>query len=236
MTLSPHVTQQYTLGPVKPWVEQAAYFLGPMFGIKTIGGWRQSDPISQDHPSGHALDYMVPDKATGDALANYSVAHYQELGIKYIVWNRQIWTPQKGWHEYTVSPGKPYNPHTDHVHETYNDTPGTGTAALTGTPIALTADDTCAWKISGELPVIGGPNVCLLTKKQVRAQTGGMLMVGGTAVILIGVALLVVMGLGRQLPSIPTRLLSRIIPAPPIRHQTERHIYHHNVPDDGTEE
>jgi hypothetical protein len=134
------VTGQYSLGPVKPLTEQAAYLLGPMFGIKDIGGWRQSDPFP-DHPSGHALDFMIPvkgDTTVGNALAKYAQDNAGQLGVKYIVWNRQTWNPKRGtWQPYTSTS----NPHTDHVHITFNDTTDAGSttlAALAG-PIGVLA-------------------------------------------------------------------------------------------------
>jgi hypothetical protein len=123
------VSGQYNLGPVKALTESAAYVLGPMFDIKTIYGWRQSDPYP-DHPTGHALDFMVySDTAKGDALAAYAIEHADELGIKYIVWNRRSWNAKRGtWQTYTGST----NPHTDHVHITFNDTNSAGLTTISG--------------------------------------------------------------------------------------------------------
>lgn len=130
----PEKMAHYNLGPVKSWVESAAYYLGPKYGITTIGGWRATDPFP-DHPSGHALDFMVSDRARGDALANDAIANASQLGVKYIIWQRQAWNPQKGWHPYTST----NNPHTDHVHITFLDRPGSGvptgpTGAVFGLP------------------------------------------------------------------------------------------------------
>jgi hypothetical protein len=124
------VMTQYNLGPVLPWTEEVANRIGPLFGIKTIGGWRQSDPFP-DHPSGHALDFMVfEDTAKGDAIAQYLIDHADELGVKYIVWNRRSWnSSRRTWVPYS-EPGQ--GPHTDHVHVTLYDKPGT-TAFTIGT-------------------------------------------------------------------------------------------------------
>lgn len=194
------LSQKYNLGPVKPWVQNAAYILGPMFGIKTIYGWRKTDPFP-DHPSGHALDFMTPNKAAGDKLAAYAVQNYKALGIKYIIWYRRYWTPDGGWVPYTQA-GEP--PHTDHVHITFLDTPGTATAGPTpkgltdvGSTATLTAsstvDDTCAWSFS--FPVAGA--TCLMTKTQLRQFTGVGLMVGGVVLGVVGLVLLVAYGLGK---------------------------------------
>jgi len=112
----------YYLGPPDkmkyPWVQQAADLLGPMFGIKTIGGYRPSDPYP-DHPGGYALDLMT---YNGQALADYAVAHADALNVDYIIWNKRSWNSRrKSWAPYTGS-----NPHTDHVHITFKKTPPAG--------------------------------------------------------------------------------------------------------------
>lgn len=114
------------LGPVKSWVAAAANEIGNLFGITRIGGWRRTDPYP-DHPSGHALDFMTN---TGTALAEYARVNAARLGVKYIIWNRQQWSVAKasqGWRPYTGS-----NPHTDHVHITFNPEPPVGGAIVTG--------------------------------------------------------------------------------------------------------
>lgn len=199
VALSSGITSRYNLGPVKPWVEAAAYFLGPRHGIKTIGGWRASDPFP-DHPSGHALDFMVDSKQQGDALASDVIANASALGVKYLIWNHQTWNPQQGWHPYTSTS----NPHTDHVHVTFNDQPGTGVpdalspAGLTGaTPTALQlakVDDSCAMKVS--IPLKG--ETCLLSKGTVRGLLGLMFISGAVVVGLVGVIVLVTYGLKSQ--------------------------------------
>lgn len=120
----------YSLGAVKPHVAAAANSIGPMFGIRTIYGWRPVDPFP-DHPSGLALDFMIPNRQTGDALAAYVIANAGSLGVKYLIWYRQTWNPAKGWHPYTGSS----NPHTDHVHVTF--LPQGGSGGLTVTPVGL---------------------------------------------------------------------------------------------------
>lgn len=113
------------LGPVKPHVATAANMLAGRFGIKTMYGWRPVDQFP-DHPSGLAVDFMISNlsngKSVGDALSAYVVQNYKALGVKYVIWYRQVWNPTQGWHKYTSTS----NPHTDHVHVTWNATPGTG--------------------------------------------------------------------------------------------------------------
>ena len=50
----------------------------------TIGGTRASAADPGGHPSGLALDYMVmSDAALGDAIAQYHIAHWDELGVEH---------------------------------------------------------------------------------------------------------------------------------------------------------
>lgn len=121
----------YHLGDVKPWVSNVANILGPKFGIRSIGGWRAHGSVpGSDHPKGLALDMMTNSKAVGDRLAEYSVANYKALGIKYVIWYRRIWTPSKGWHDYDGP-----SDHTDHVHLSFNSRPGTGKLGDIGSAI-----------------------------------------------------------------------------------------------------
>ncbi len=105
-----------------------------MFGLKTIGGWRKSDPYP-DHPGGYALDLMTNDVGSptvrnpkGDAISNYLIANADRLGVDYIIWNGKSWNSRRrSWANYSGS-----NPHTDHVHVSFLKKPGTG-----GAPIQL---------------------------------------------------------------------------------------------------
>lgn len=206
------VLKQYNVGPVKAWVQAAANYLGTKFNVKTIGGWRRSDPFP-DHPSGHALDLMTSSFSQGDAIAADAIANSQALGVKYIIWNRRTWNAtRRTWTAYTSTE----NPHTDHVHITFNNTPGTGSGALSqllganaGGLSQLQADiaapATCAWnlaapKIKADVPFlpdvqIGGQSFCLLSKVQVRVLFAIGINMVGIGIGLTGVILLVAYGL-----------------------------------------
>lgn len=122
------------LGPVKPYVKTVADQLAALFHITNAGGWRATDQFP-DHPSGHAVDFMVDNlgkggdartnpvaKSTGDALAEYITQNAEALGVKYIIWNGRSWNAQRGtWEKYKATD----NMHYDHVHVTWNDVPGT---------------------------------------------------------------------------------------------------------------
>lgn len=106
-------TGRYSLGAVKPHVEAAANEIGPRFGVRTIHGWA----VGQfDHPRGLALDLMINNltngKSVGDAIAAYAITNAARLKIKYIIWYRRSWNPQRRtWVSYYG-----VSPHTDHVH------------------------------------------------------------------------------------------------------------------------
>lgn len=132
----------YALVGTKPWVSAAGNLLGPMFGISTIYGVR-ADPI-RDHPSGLALDFMVGGnsdkdsaaKSRGDMLSSYAVANAGALSVRYIIWRRQVWNAQQGWHAYTGNSKQSYNPHIDHVHITFTDS-ATGNITLVSNPTGM---------------------------------------------------------------------------------------------------
>ena len=74
-----------------------------------------------DHATGRAVDFAVtPRGVTGDRLAAWAI---RQPSVKYVIWNRRIWTPRRGWHRY-VHPGvrsgavkdSPTLRHEDHVH------------------------------------------------------------------------------------------------------------------------
>lgn len=79
-----------------------------------------------DHPSGRALDCMIPNyrsaagRALGQSLAEWARAHAQELNIEYIIWNQHIWNVKRdaeGW-RYMADRGGDTANHKDHVHIT----------------------------------------------------------------------------------------------------------------------
>ncbi|MDP3891234.1 peptidoglycan DD-metalloendopeptidase family protein [Nocardioides sp.] len=112
----------YNLGPVKPQLTQLVNILGPMFDIKTVGGYRESATDPHGHPAGLAADFMVPltraGKAQGDALVAYAQAHARELGIDYIIWYQRIWSvarADEGWRRMEDRGSATAN-HLDHPH------------------------------------------------------------------------------------------------------------------------
>lgn len=98
--------------------------------IATVGGWRPSDPYP-DHPSGRAVDVMVPDggksefgAATGDEIAAYFMEHADQYGVMYLIWRQRIWmvdrdpvVPPSQWRQMSDR-GDWTSNHMDHVHIT----------------------------------------------------------------------------------------------------------------------
>jgi len=207
MTSIDSATRKYSLGPVKSWVYDAAYNVGPKFGVKTIGGWRKTGSVpNSDHPRGLALDYMTSKKDQGDRIAAYLIANAQALSIKYVIWYDRIWFPGEGWSRYTG----PSN-HRNHVHASFKDKPGTGRFVDTafGGPQSTISDASCAWRIRGpgvDVPDIlpgvpnevGAPDVCVISKEKLRQVIGGMLIVGGAVVVIVGFVLLAQYALGKS--------------------------------------
>jgi endonuclease/exonuclease/phosphatase (EEP) superfamily protein YafD len=112
----------YNLGPVKPQLTRLVNILGPMFDIKTVGGYRESATDPNGHPAGLAADFMVPltpaGKAQGDALVAYAQQHAKELGIDYIIWYQRIWSvgrSDEGWRP-MEDRGSDTQNHKDHPH------------------------------------------------------------------------------------------------------------------------
>ncbi|BCB86646.1 hypothetical protein Psuf_039590 [Phytohabitans suffuscus] len=80
-----------------------------------------------EHPLGRACDFSSAtstfknsdatgdDKSYGDRLAAYLVKNADRLGVLYVIWYRQIWSPGSGWKAYSGS-GSAAARHTNHVH------------------------------------------------------------------------------------------------------------------------
>ena len=143
----------YQLGPVYPWTVAVANVIGPMFGIRSIGGYR-AGPDAEDHELGLGLDFMVnADAASGRALAQFVQAHASELGVHYVIWQQHIWNidrPAEGW-RLMEDRGSPTQNHMDHVHVSLFNVAGSLTG-LGGSPIAP-----LSWTTPTVLPSSGVP-------------------------------------------------------------------------------
>ena len=90
--------------------------------VQTIGGWRPVDAYP-DHPSGRAVDIMIPNYDTnegrelGNRIKNYLFAHREFFNIEYMIW-RQMYIPAAGTPNQMEDRGDPTQNHYDHVHVT----------------------------------------------------------------------------------------------------------------------
>jgi membrane protein involved in colicin uptake len=84
----------------------------------TIGGTRASAADPGGHPSGLALDYMC-NAALGDAIAEYHIAHWNELGVEYIIWQQRMLSSPNGSWKAMENRGSATANHMDHVHVNY---------------------------------------------------------------------------------------------------------------------
>lgn len=77
-----------------------------------------------EHHSGRALDFMVhSDRAAGDHIANYVIAHKERLGLIHVIWRQRIYrgprstskNPKGVW-QAMADRGDPTQNHMDHPH------------------------------------------------------------------------------------------------------------------------
>ena len=86
--------------------------------VTSYGGLRPGD--TGDHGTGHALDVMISDSATGDQIADWARANASALGVSQVIWAQRIWTVQRsseGWRAMEDRGSVTAN-HYDHVHIT----------------------------------------------------------------------------------------------------------------------
>jgi hypothetical protein len=110
-------------GSVKPAAQAAANVLAsnvPGVDGITIGGTRASAADPHGHPSGLALDYMVGSNAgLGDAIVEYHRAHWDELGVEYIIWQQRMLSSPDGSWKQMADRGDATANHMDHPHVNY---------------------------------------------------------------------------------------------------------------------
>jgi hypothetical protein len=116
-----HITN--SAGPVHAAVQAAADAVvsnvAGAAGI-TLGGTRASATDPDGHPSGKALDYMVlNDGALGDAIVAYHIAHWDELGVEYLIYQQRMLSSPGGSWQSMEDRGSPTANHMDHVHVNY---------------------------------------------------------------------------------------------------------------------
>jgi hypothetical protein len=103
------------IGPVQPWVRDAARFLSCLYDHPDLIGVAGRGRVS-DHPGGLALDLMVRGER-GDRLAACALANREALGISYVIWEQRIHHGD-GWEPMADRGGDTEN-HVDHVHVSF---------------------------------------------------------------------------------------------------------------------
>lgn len=105
----------YAAGGSSPNTAQWGQYGAQRWGI-TVGGYRAKGSVpNSDHPKGLADDFMIGgNMGLGSTIANDFISNAAVRGVKYVIWNHQIWTPAQGWHPYNGP-----SPHTDHVHVSF---------------------------------------------------------------------------------------------------------------------
>ena len=110
-------------GPVRPQTQAAADKVVsdvPGAGSITLGGTRASATDPHGHPSGLALDYMVlGNTALGEAIVAYHIAHWNELGVEYLIYKQRMLSSPNGSWVGMEDRGSPTANHMDHVHVNY---------------------------------------------------------------------------------------------------------------------
>lgn len=84
--------------------------------ISSYGGNRPE--AGSNHNSGRAIDFMISDMSSGQAIADWVRANGSQYGVTEVIFNQQIWTTQRsseGWRS-MEDRGSPTANHMDHVH------------------------------------------------------------------------------------------------------------------------
>ncbi|MGG7104571.1 peptidoglycan DD-metalloendopeptidase family protein [Rhodococcus sp. 24CO] len=91
--------------------------------LDSLGGWRANGGGFTDHPSGQAVDAMIPDYssgtgvATGDEVLNYVMGNAEFFNVDYAIW-RQVYYPAGGTPNTMDDRGSDNENHFNHVHIT----------------------------------------------------------------------------------------------------------------------
>lgn len=97
------------------WKEVSSQFQG----VQNWGIWgdKAHQKKKSDHNTGDALDIGILGVDQGTQIAQKLIKEAQDKNVKYIIWNKQIWNPSisDSWRPYNGD-----NPHTDHVHVSFN--------------------------------------------------------------------------------------------------------------------
>ncbi|HET9872961.1 MAG TPA: M23 family metallopeptidase [Propionibacteriaceae bacterium] len=105
--------------------------------------------VDRDHQEGRAVDTMIPQYQTksgghlGSTIASWVVANHARLGVKYVIWDTQIWSVQRatqGWRRCGTAQASCFAgvgdtaAHRDHVHVSVFGNQASDAANRTGPP------------------------------------------------------------------------------------------------------
>lgn len=107
------ITGPDTHGALLPDTQQFENNLMKQFPqLNTPGGYRTPDGPNE-HSSGHALDVMIPDKPTQDAVRTWAL---QQPNVNFVLNQQKQWNPDGSSSDATVPGGNATANHWDHAH------------------------------------------------------------------------------------------------------------------------
>jgi len=101
----------------KTWDDISTKFKG-VTNLGIGGDWKHKLRTS-DHNTGNALDIGINSITAGNQIAQKLINEASDRNIKYLIFNRRIWSPNSGWQTYTPNKQNGNDPHTDHVHASF---------------------------------------------------------------------------------------------------------------------
>jgi hypothetical protein len=116
-------TDETKSSDLNPMVSQTWQDLNKEFkGIQNKGTWgdQKHKQRKSDHNTGNALDVGIESRTQGDAVVGKLIKEADTRNINYIIFNKKIWNPTEGWKDYVPTKANGNNPHTDHVHISFN--------------------------------------------------------------------------------------------------------------------
>ena len=152
--------------------------------IDTIGGWRPSDAVADDHPAGRAVDVMIPqwqsDKGVelGDQVTEYVLGNWDYFHVDYIIWRQQLIYPDST--SAMEDRGSPTQNHFDHVHISLEPSEMAQPNAEVGTaPVGGSASRAEAGEIDPDCDVDGGDHDLALNADNIPADWVRPIQVAG---------------------------------------------------------
>ena len=114
-----NTSSSFEINPMaqKTWDDISSKFKG-VTNLGIGGDWKHKLRTS-DHNTGNALDIGINSITAGNQIAQKLINEASDRNIKYLIFNRRIWSPNSGWQTYTPNEQNGNDPHTDHVHTSF---------------------------------------------------------------------------------------------------------------------